>query len=103
MSKRFSAPCPVEWEGVTYESYNAAARKLGIPLSTVRYRALKGYKSEADALRGRNWQPCEWNGITYLNTTQAARENWITPPGMRKRVQKGQTSDDQLKGYRGSV
>lgn len=100
MSKRFSAPIPVRWEGITYESYNAAARALGIRLATVRYRAIRGYECEADVLRGRNWRPCEWNGKQYPNARRAALENWITPEGMRKRINKGYTCDADLAGYK---
>lgn len=73
MSKRFSAPCPVEWNGITYESYNDAARKLGLRVSTVRNRAVRGHKCEADVLRARGWRACEWNGKEYPSIAAAAR------------------------------
>lgn len=103
MSKRFSPPCPVEWEGIIYKSYNDAARALGVMQSTVRNRALKGYKCEADIRRARKWRACRWNNKEYRNMAEAARDNWISEPGMLYRIKTGKTGDHDLRGYQRSI
>lgn len=53
-SPRDIEPIAVTWNGIIYPSLNAAARALGLPLTTVTRRHKKGYTQDSDLLRSKH-------------------------------------------------
>ena len=75
----------IEWNAVKYDTWNAAAKAVGVQAITLKRRIKKGQTCDADMKRG---TPVTWDGTRYLSVRSAAKALGITPETLRRWLEK---------------
>ena len=85
-------PCvPTMIRGQLYPSLTAAARALGVHLSTVHQALERGTQDQIGQCRGRPGSPCYINGRRWPSQAAAARALGVRPATISRALAEGRT------------
>ena len=75
----------IEWNGVKYDTWNAAAKAVGVQAITLKRRIRNGKTCDADMVRG---TPVTWEGTRYPSIRAAAKALGVMPETLRRWLEK---------------
>lgn len=86
-----------EWNGVQYPSITAAAEDIGIDVSAMRRRLIKGQKCDDDMpYKNPKFRPVSWNGVQYSSVKIACEILGMPTTTLSNYIDRGYTCDTDI-------